>query len=78
VLQFKSCKPASFPAGILPLTLAGSEAETLQSFGLPQQVAKLKANISRKKEHQLPRKGYFKIPRSHCREDALGNEILTK
>jgi len=52
----------------------------LQSFGLPQQVDKLKANIesnvSRKREQQLPRKGYFKIPRSHCREDALGNEIF--
>jgi len=81
VLQFKSCKPASFPAGSGKYAAADARrlrAETLQSFGLPQQVAKLKANVSRKKEHQLPRKGYFKIPRSHSREDPLGNEILKK
>ena len=36
------------------------------------------SDTSRMDEHQLPRKGYFKIPRSHCREDPLGNEIFKK
>src|SRR4029077_15374690 len=34
------------------------------------------SNISRKREHQLPRKGYLKIPRSHSREDLLVGEIF--
>jgi hypothetical protein len=34
------------------------------------------SNISRRREHQLPRKGYFKIPRSHSREDLLVGEIF--
>jgi len=33
-----------------------------------------RSNMSRKREHQLPRKGYFKIPCSRCREDLLGIE----
>jgi len=34
------------------------------------------SNVSLKDEHQIPRKGYFKIPRSHSREDLLVGEIF--
>ena len=36
------------------------------------------ADMSRKDEHQLPRKGYFKIPRSHYRKDLLLGGIFSQ